>query len=251
MARTTSVLVAGPDGHRRPDRLVVEAPLAVSLDGHPVTTTMRTPGEDVELAAGFCLTEGLLGGAAVREVRANCDLDGVDVRTGGVAQVPTPRLGTTTSSCGVCGVADVEALRSRLVPLVGAPTIDVAVLAGLGDRVRSAQTLFDATGSVHAAATFDAVTGEVGVVREDIGRHNAVDKVVGRLLLDGQLPAAGTGLFVSGRVSFEIVQKAWAAGIGLVVAVSGPTSLAVSTATTAGIALVGFLRGPSMTIYTP
>jgi FdhD protein len=212
---------------------------------------MRTPGDDVELAAGFVLTEGLLAGAPVREVRTSCDLDGVDVRTGGLAPAPTPRLGTTTSSCGVCGVADLAALRARLAPLPAAIGVDPAVLAGLGDRVRAAQDLFDATGSVHAAASFDPATGELGPVREDIGRHNAVDKVVGRLLLDGRLPAAGTGLFVSGRASFEIVQKAWAAGIGLVVAVSGPSSLAVSTAKAANVALVGFLRGPSMTIYAP
>jgi FdhD protein len=251
VARTTSVLVTGPDGARRPDKLIVEEPLAVSLDGHPVTTTMRTPGDDVELAAGFVLTEGLLAGAPVREVRMNCDLDGVEVRTGGLAPVPTPRLGTTTSSCGVCGVSDLAALKVWLSPLAAAVPVAPDVLAGLGDRVRAAQSLFDATGSVHAAATFDPVTGELGVVREDIGRHNAVDKVVGRLLLDGRLPATGTGLFVSGRASFEIVQKAWAAGIGLVAAVSGPSSLAVSTAKAANISLVGFLRGPSMTIYTP
>jgi FdhD protein len=251
VVRTTTTLVSGPDGGRRQDTLIVEAPLAVSLDGHPVTTTMRTPGEDVELAAGFVLTEGLLSGAQIREVRSNCDLDGVDVRTGGLAPVPAARLTTTTSSCGVCGVADLAALKARLEPLPLVPTLDAAVLGTVPERVRAAQDLFDATGAVHAAAVFDPATGELGVVREDIGRHNAVDKVVGRLLLDGRLPATGAGLFVSGRASFEIVQKAWAAGIGLVAAVSGPSSLAVSTARAANIALVGFLRGPTMTIYTP
>lgn len=248
MAKTASVLVTDATGHRRPDTLIVEAPLTISLDGHPVTTTMRTPGHDLELAAGFCLTEGLLAGAPVREVRTSCDLHAVDVRSGGLAPEPTPRLATTTSSCGICGAASLD--RPDLEPLDDPVPADPGVLATLGDRVRAAQALFDATGSVHAAATFDAATGQVGVVREDIGRHNAVDKVVGRLVLDGRLPANGTGLFVSGRASYEIVEKAWAAGIGLVAAVSGPSSLAVATAKRGHLTLVGFLRGPSMTIYT-
>ena len=256
--RTTSVLVTtlgAGDRARRSDRLVVEEPLELRLDGHLVTTTMRTPGHDYELAAGFCFTEGLLGGAPVRTVRycalgpaSETDFNVVDVGSGG-APVPTPRLGTTTSSCGLCGTASVEALGQRLAPLAAPAPVDAGVLALVGERVKAAQALFAATGSAHAAAAFDPATGDVGLVREDIGRHNAVDKVVGRLLLDGRLPAAGQGLFVSGRASFEIVQKAWAAGFGLVAAVSGPSALAVHTARAANLALVGFLRRGSMNLY--
>jgi FdhD protein len=175
----------------------------------------------------------------------------VSVETGGVAPVPTARLVPTTSSCGLCGSQSVEKLADRLRPLDAPAPVVPAVLAGVAAAVRSRQELFDVTGSVHAAASFDPSTGDIDVVREDIGRHNAVDKVVGRLLLDGRLPASGSGLFVSGRASFEMVQKAWAAGFGLVAAVSGPSSLAVDAARTANLALVGFLRGEAMNIYAP
>jgi len=258
--RTTSVLVTtvgAGDRSRRSDRLVVEEPLQLRLDGHLVATTMRTPGHDYELAAGFCFTEGLLAGAPVRTVRycalgpaSETDFNVVEVGSGG-APVPTPRLGTTTSSCGLCGAASIEALQARLAPLAAPVPLDAGVLASVADRVQSSQQLFAATGSAHAAAAFDPVTGEVSLVREDIGRHNAVDKVVGRLVLDGGLPATGRGLFVSGRASFEIVQKAWAAGFGLVAAVSGPSALAVETARAANLALVGFLRRGSMNVYAP
>ena len=174
----------------------------------------------------------------------------VSVGTGGRAPLPQARLTTTTSSCGLCGSASLEDLAARLSPLDPSEPMLLEVLADVPKRVEAAQALFDATGGVHAAAAFDR-DGQPLLVREDVGRHNAVDKVVGRLLLDGQLPAAGCGLFVSGRASFEIVQKAWAAGFTTVLAVSAPTSLAVQTARVAGITLVGFARGQRCNVYAP
>jgi FdhD protein len=218
---------------------------------------MRTPGNDYELAVGFCLTEGLLAGAPVTGVRycatgpaVESAFNVVTVDTGGRAPAPTPRLGTTTSSCGLCGSEAIETLCDRLTFLPETPQIAIGVLAAIPDAVQAAQGLFEATGAVHAAAAFEP-SGELLVVREDVGRHNAVDKVIGRMLLDGRLPAAGMGLFVSGRASFELVQKAWAAGFGTLVAVSAPTSLAVHTARRAGLTLAGFVRGSRVNIYAP
>lgn len=257
--RTVSQLVRpyaeGELGGRRPDRVIAEEPLEVRLDGERVTTTMRTPGHDYELAVGFCHAEGLLAGAPVTTVRYCATGTAVDTRfnvvtveTGGVAPVPTARLTTTTSSCGWCGSDQIDDVAGRLAPLAGTATIAANVLAAIPSAVAHHQELFDATGGSHAAAAFTA-EGEVVLVREDIGRHNAVDKVVGRLLLDGRLPASELGLFVSGRTSFEIVQKAWSAGIGTVVAVSAPSSLAIEAATRAGIALAGFARGDRLNLY--
>jgi len=251
--------VSGGDRRRQPDDLVVEEPLAIELDGVRVTTTMRTPGHDFELAAGFLHTEGLLGGAPVLEARYCANGSAVEsgfnivtVSTGGLAPPATARLIATNSSCGLCGSASIDELSERLAPLDrSALTIfPLDLLASLPDRARPAQELFAATGAVHAAVAFDA-SGSVVHAREDVGRHNAVDKVVGRLLLDRALPATGLALFVSGRASFEIVQKAWAAGFGTVVAVSAPTALAVQTARRAGITLAGFVRGDRMNVYSP
>lgn len=257
--RTVSRLVRrfdGTDRGRAPDRLVVEEPLEIRLDGHRVTTTMRTPGHDYELAAGLCLTDGLLAGAPVQSVRycatgnaLDTKFNVVTVETGGLAPEPRARLTTTTSSCGWCGTDELDAVNSRLTPLEGAMAIANEVLVSMPDRVAPHQELFAATGGVHGAAAF-AVDGEITLVREDIGRHNAVDKVVGRLLLDGALPAATSGLFVSGRVSFEIVQKAWAAGLATIVAVSAPSSLAVEAARRGGITLAGFARTGRLNLYT-
>jgi FdhD protein len=155
-----------------------------------------------------------------------------------------------TSSCGLCGSTTLADLATRLAPLPPTPPVPLAVLAMVPDRVRAAQGVFAATGGAHAAAAMDA-RGEPLVVREDIGRHNAVDKVVGRLLLDGRLPATELVLFVSGRASFEIVQKAWAAGFATVIAVSAPSALAVATARAAGITLVGFAREGRLNVYAP
>jgi FdhD protein len=261
--RTAKVLVqhvetngGEPRVRRRPDELIVEEPLEIRLDGHLVTTTMRTPGDDFELAAGLCLTDGLLGGASVTRCRycsecgsaAETEFNVVTVETGGRAPVPTARVVTTTSSCGLCGSASIDDLRVRLHPLQDLVTFPLAALAAAPDRVRVEQGLFDATGGVHAAAAF-TVDGDIAVLREDIGRHNAVDKVVGRLLFDDVLPAHHLALYVSGRASFEIVQKAWAAGFAAVVAVSAPSSLAVETAHAAGLTLAGFARANQMNIY--
>jgi FdhD protein len=242
---------------RSPDDLIVEEPLSIRLDDVLVATTMRTPGHDFELAAGFCFTEGLLAGAPVLTCRycgtgsaVDTEFNVVSVETGGRAPVPTPRLTTTTSSCGLCGSVTLAELADRLVPLDGASAVPLEVLATVPGRIRGEQGLFAATGAVHAAAAFDA-TGAPLVVREDVGRHNAVDKVVGRLLLDGRLPAGELGLYVSGRASFELVQKAWAAGFSAMVAVSAPTALAVATARAADLTLAGFVRGGRMNVYAP
>jgi FdhD protein len=256
--RTDTVLAVHvtPEGrHRRPETVLAEEPLEIHLDGTLVATTMRTPGHDYELAVGWCHAEGLLAGAPVTGVRycatgsaVHTAFNVVTVETGGRAPAPTPRLGTTTSSCGVCGAESVDALADRLRPLVPSPPPSAARLAGLATAVAGQQELFAATGGSHAAAAADP-DGTVRVVREDIGRHNAVDKVVGRLLLDGDLPAPGAVLWISGRASFEMVQKAWAAGFASLVSVSAPSSLAVATASRAGMHLVGFARDGRLTTY--
>ncbi len=258
--RTAKVLTHRYDGSgetRQPDQLIVEEPLEIQLDGVLVSTTMRTPGHDFELAAGFCLTEGLLAGVPVRQCRycgtgsaVDSEFNVVTVETGGLAPAPRPRLTTITSACGICGTTAIDELRERLHPLPPAPPFSLDVLAQVPDTVTSTQQLFDATGAVHAAVAFDR-TGTHVLAREDVGRHNAVDKVVGRLLLDDRLPATALGLYVSGRASFEIVQKAWAAGFSTVVAVSAPSSLAVSAARLAGMTLCGFARGGRLNVYAP
>jgi FdhD protein len=254
---TTHLDVGAGTSVRRPDELAVEEPLEIHLDGTVVSTTMRTPGHDFELAAGFCFTEGLLAGAPVQRCRycaegpaSESGYNVVSVETGGQAPPPAPRLTTTSSSCGICGVRSVDDLVGHLQPLVAVDPVPVEVLVGAVPAVRERQVLFSSTGAVHAAAAVD-VAGEVVVVREDVGRHNAVDKVVGHLLLDGRLPAVGFGLFVSGRASFEMVQKAWAAGFGSLLAVSAPTALAVETARRANLVLAGFLRGDEVNVYAP
>ena len=261
--RTAKVLTQRWDGaslERRPDELIVEEPLEIRLDDHLVATTMRTPGHDFELAAGLCHGDGLLAGAPVLTCRycgtgsaVESGFNVVSVETGGQAPVPAPRVATTTAACGLCGSASIDELRARIAPLPLGDPWPVAGLAAVPARVRPAQDLFQATGAVHAAAAFDR-SGAPLIVREDIGRHNAVDKVVGRLLLDGALPATDLGLYVSGRAGFEIVQKAWAAGFTAVVAVSAPSALAVEAAQAAGMALVGFVRdadgaGPTANVY--
>jgi FdhD protein len=225
----------------------------------PVAVTMRTPGHDFELAVGLVHGDGLLAGSPVLSCRycatgsaVESGFNVVSVDTGGAAPAPVPRLQASTSACGMCGSRAIDELNDRIAPLpVGAPW-PVELLASVPARVHPAQDLFAATGAVHAAAAFDR-EGAPLLVREDIGRHNAVDKVVGRLLLDGRLPATDLGLYISGRAGFEIVQKAWAAGFGAVVAVSAPSALAVEAARRAGMALVGFVRGeaPVANVYSP
>jgi FdhD protein len=257
--RTEQVLVERYDGGltgREPDALIVEEPLEIRLDGNLVATTMRTPGHDFELAAGLCFTDGLLAGAPVVACRycsdcgsgAETEFNVVTVETGGRAPVPTPRLGTTTSSCGLCGSTSIAEIADRLEP-VDSERFPLDVLATVPDTLGGGQELFATTGGVHAAAAVGP-DGVPVVVREDIGRHNAVDKVVGRLLLDGAVPASGLALSVSGRASFEIVVKAWAAGFAAIAAVSAPSSLAVDAARAAGITLAGFVRDGRMNIYS-
>lgn len=243
-----------PEAGRRPELLATEEPLAIELDGVRVATTMRTPGHDFELAVGWCHAEGLLAGHPVTEVKycasgsaVATGFNIVSVSTGGRAPTPTPRLTATTSSCGFCGTDEIDELAADLGPVEGDP-LPWAALAGAPERLRPAQALFDDTGAVHAAGIV-GTDGGVSTVREDVGRHNAVDKLVGRSLLDGDLPLTGRGLVVSGRASFELVHKAWASGCRALVAVSAPTALAVATAERAGMQLAGFARDGGLTVY--
>jgi FdhD protein len=249
--------VTGDGVRRAPDQLIVEEPMTIQLDGHIVSTTMRTPGHDFELAVGFCHTEGLTVGVPVTGVRycatgsaTETEFNVVTVDTGGRAPVPTPRLGTTSSSCGWCGSEQLDDMCTRLPPLAKTEPMPLALLARIPSLVSGQQQLFGATGAVHAAAVFDG-DGNIPLVREDVGRHNAVDKIVGALSLAGELPATGLGLFVSGRASVEMVQKAWAAGFGSVLAVSAPTALAVDAARRANLFLAGFVRGDRFNVYSP
>ncbi|WP_431038103.1 formate dehydrogenase accessory sulfurtransferase FdhD [Streptomyces sp. P6-2-1] len=248
----------------RPDTLVAEEPLEIRLAGKPLAITMRTPGDDFALAAGFLVSEGVLSSADdVRSIVycAGATDDGsntynvVDVRL--AEGVPLPdftleRNVYTSSSCGLCGKASLDAVRTRThFPLAEeAPPLRLtpALLSALPDRLRAAQRVFDRTGGLHAAALFSE-SGELLDVREDVGRHNAVDKLVGRALTDARLPLSRTILLVSGRASFELAQKAAMAGIPVLAAVSAPSSLAVDLAAETGMTLVGFLRGDSMNVY--
>ena len=242
---------------REPDELVVEEPLTIRLDDHQVSSTMRTPGHDFELAVGFLQAEGVLEPQWVSGIRycgtgspVESEFNVVSVETGGRAPAPAARMGSISSSCGVCGTEAIESLTERLRVLPAYEPWDPKLLATMPDLLRENQPLFDVTGAVHAAAAVDR-TGRLQVVREDIGRHNAVDKVAGRLLLDGRLPVNDLALVVSGRASFEMAQKAWAAGYTALVAVSAPSALAVTTARRAGLTLVGFTRNGQAKFYSP
>ena len=231
--------------------------MTIQLDGAVVSTTMRTPGHDFELAVGFLHTEGMLAGLPVLGVRycatgtaVETEFNVVTVDTGGRAPTPTPRLGTTSSSCGWCGSEQLDDLCARLMPLPDVEPMPLELLARVPDLVADQQRLFETTGSVHAAAVFDR-DGTIRLVREDVGRHNAVDKIVGAMSLAGELPATGLGLFVSGRASVEMVQKAWAAGFGTLVAVSAPTALAVDAARRGNLWLTGFTRRDRFNVYSP
>jgi FdhD protein len=250
----------------RPDSLAAEEPLEIRVGppGQPrpaLAVTMRTPGDDLDLALGFLLTEGVIGGPDDVRTAQLCAGDQtpntynvVDVQlTPGVpAPVTDPsRNFYTTSSCGVCGKASIDAVRvrSRYDLSADRTALDPVVLAGLPDTLRAAQRGFDATGGLHAAGLFTPA-GELVVVREDVGRHNAVDKLVGWAVRERRLPLAGHLLMVSGRASFELVQKASMAGIPAMTAVSAPSTLAVDLAAEVDLTLVGFLRGRSMNVYT-
>src|SRR5215211_8008300 len=251
---------AGGEARRARDRLAVEEPLELRVAGRPVGVTMRTPGNDVELAIGYCLSEGLVARPDDVEAVRYCAPDGqpqeynvltVDLRPGVPAPDPSlDRLAVTSSSCGVCGKASIEAVTAACPAVTGdALAVPAPVLAAIPERVREAQRVFEQTGGLHAAAVCDA-EGAVRCVREDVGRHNAVDKVIGWAATERRLPLTGMVLFVSGRCSFEVVQKAAVAGAPLVAAVSAPTSLAVDLADQVGMTLVGFLRGDTMNLYS-
>ena len=261
-------LTVSPDGPAQSapvaDFLAAEEPLGIRVDGTALTMTMRTPGDDIELTAGFLVGEAVVRSAAdIASIKlcdgASCghgdhedmgNIADVVLSAGVAVGTGVRRNFMTTSACGVCGKASIEDIcvlphaslasdQARFSPVV---------LASLPDRLRSAQRVFSRTGGLHAAGLFTAA-GEVIAVREDVGRHNAVDKVVGWALLSGRLPLRGCALLVSGRASFELVQKAVLAGVPLLAAVSAPSSLAVSLAEEAGLTLVGFLRGSSMNVY--
>ncbi|GFE13067.1 sulfurtransferase FdhD [Streptomyces glebosus] len=263
----------------RPDTLVAEEPMEIRVGGKPLAITMRTPGDDFALAAGFLVSEGVLasadelanivycagatsGGTAGPEEAESGGGGGsnsynvVDVRLADGVPVPDISLERnvyTTSSCGLCGKASLDAVRTTARwALDASPDTPVRIapetLSALPDRLRAAQRVFERTGGLHAAALFTA-DGELLDIREDVGRHNAVDKIVGRALQQGRLPLSSAVLMVSGRASFELAQKAVMAGIPVLAAVSAPSSLAVDLAVETGLTLVGFLRGSSMNVY--
>jgi FdhD protein len=244
------------------DHLAVEEPMELRVGGRSLAVTMRTPGSDVELAHGFLLTEGVI--TKLDDVVTARYCDGVDeegrntynVLDVALARgVPVPGPGVernfyTTSSCGVCGKATLDAVRAQTAfsPAADPVEVDVATLVSLPAKLRAAQRIFDSTGGLHAAGLFTH-TGELLCAREDVGRHNAVDKVLGWALLNDRIPAAGTVLMLSGRASFELLQKATMAGVPVVAAISAPSTLAAELAEEAGVTLVGFLRGDHMTVY--
>jgi FdhD protein len=249
----------------RADLLAAEEPLGIRIGGQAVTLTMRTPGDDIDLAAGFLVSEGVVRQPAdLAEIRI-CSGErcghGDHEGAGNIADVTlapgleiAPELRRnflTTSACGVCGKSSIAELSVTSCYDLSADqvTVSPAVLAGLPDALRAAQRVFDRTGGLHAAGLF-TTGGELLAVREDVGRHNAVDKIVGWALRAGRLPLSGRVLLVSGRASFELVQKAVLAGIPVLAAVSAPSSLAAELAAQAGLTLVGFLRGGSMNVYT-
>lgn len=257
-------IVLGEEPRRRIDTLAVEEPLEIRVASSPLAVTMRTPGHDVELATGFLVSEGIIADGGDVRTAIHCGGPGtggeentynvLDIALAPHVAPPSPdaaRNFYTTSSCGVCGKASIEAVEtvSRHDVSVDPVTVDAALLATFPDRLRERQAAFEKTGGLHAAALFDAATGELLVVREDVGRHNAVDKVVGWAAQNGRLPLTGTVLQVSGRASFELVQKAVMAGIPVLAAVSAPSSLAAELADSQGLTLVGFLRGNSMNVY--
>ncbi|MFD6889814.1 formate dehydrogenase accessory sulfurtransferase FdhD [Streptomyces sp. 5.8] len=261
--RRRVVRIRGGVAGARADTLVAEEPLEIRLNGKPLAITMRTPGDDFALAVGFLASEGVLASASDVRAVTYCEgaaEDGTNtynvVNVQLAAGVPVPDITLernvyTTSSCGLCGKASLDAVRTatRFPGLADDPVrVGARVLGELPDLLRAEQKVFERTGALHGAGLFSA-GGELIDVREDVGRHNAVDKIVGRALQAGRLPLAGSVLLVSGRASFELAQKAVMAGIPVLAAVSAPSSLAVDLALESGLTLVGFLRGGDMNIY--
>lgn len=244
------------------DQVAVEEPLEVRVNGLSFAVIMRTPGQDVPLAAGFLLAEDVVRDAAEIAAIERCDDVDDDARgnvlnvtvTGEAAARVEMRLGErrqiiTTAACGLCGRRTIESIRTRVASVGGAWTVPASVITGLPDALRTAQAAFDQTGGIHASALCDR-QGRVRLAAEDVGRHNALDKIIGRALLEGQLPLDDALLIVSGRSSYELVQKALLAGVPLVAGVSAPSSLAVELAHETGMTLCGFVRDGAMNIYT-
>jgi FdhD protein len=236
-----------PAGATERDRVAVEEPLEIRIGGRPVAVTMRTPGQDEELALGFCLSEGLTPG----EARLPHDLaaNAVEVDAPGFDPERLQRSFYTSSSCGVCGKGALEAVAVEAPRVESEVRLPLALVASLPERLREGQTAFDATGGLHATGLFSAA-GDALCVREDVGRHNAMDKVIGWAFRQERLPLAEHVLCVSGRLSFELVQKAAVARCPVLVAVGAPSSLAVDLAADRGMTICGFVRGGSVNVYT-
>ena len=248
-----------------PDAVVTEEPLQLMLEGKPLSVVMRTPGQDLELCLGLMFAEGIVrgldevtvvhisaeAGETERQIRIESDLvesNQVDVHLKGAPRRKPERSMLSSSACGVCGTVLIEDLKRDLAVLPGGPQVDPLVLPRLVETLRQGQGVFDRTGGLHAAGLFTG-DGKLLHVREDVGRHNAVDKVVGRALLDGALPASTSVLVVSGRAGYEIVQKSISAGIAVLAAVGAPSSLSVALAREFNLTLVGFLRGDRFNVY--
>ena len=236
-----------PGGSRERDAVAVEEPLEIRIGGEPVAVTMRTPGHDEELALGFCLSEGLEPRSASLpdDLAANT----VDVSADGFDPERLRRSFYTTSSCGVCGKGALEAVRVEAKPVVSELCVTASLISALPERLRESQAAFTETGGLHATGLFDSA-GELLCVREDVGRHNAMDKVIGWAFREEKLPLHDSILCVSGRLSFELVQKAAVAGCPILVAVGAPSTLAVELGAEQGITLCGFVRGGRMNVYT-
>jgi FdhD protein len=243
----TVEVVRLPGGVAESDAVAVEEPLEIRINGEPVAVTMRTPGHDEELALGFCLSEGL----APRTANLPLDLaaNAVDVSSDAFAPSELKRNFYTSSSCGVCGKGALEAIAVETARVESELRVGAAVVTALPERLREAQAAFAATGGLHATGLFTPA-GELLCIREDVGRHNAMDKVVGWAFREDRLPLAGALLCVSGRLSFELVQKAAVAGCPVLVAVGAPSTLAVELAADRGITLCGFVRGGRLNVYS-
>ncbi|CAN5572390.1 formate dehydrogenase accessory sulfurtransferase FdhD [soil metagenome] len=245
---------AGARAIERPDQLAAEAPLEIRVEGHSVAVVMRTPGHDRELAAGFLLTENLVRSAADVFDITQCGAgqgEVVNVTLADPAAFDPAKLTRnvfSSSSCGVCSKATIEAVRQSFPPVEAQCSVRAETLLRMPGALREKQETFNQTGGLHACALFDH-SGDLQHVREDVGRHNALDKLIGHALIENRLPLRDQVLLLSGRVSFEMMQKALAAGIPIVAAISAPTSLAVQFARESNQTLIGFLRGETMNIY--
>jgi FdhD protein len=253
VAREWIEKIRAGERERVEDELAIEEPLEIRVDGQPLAVTMRTPGEDDELAVGFLAGEGLIaapGDVALAEPPADFAANTIDVRTtAGLRRDPGARSFYTTSSCGVCGKGALEFVTVEAGERREQPPVDSELVAAAPERARREQTAFERTGGLHATALFEG-DGQLIVVREDVGRHNAMDKALGAQLLAGRYPLPGVVACLSGRASFELVQKAALAGLAGIVAVGAPSSLAVELARERGMLLCGFVRGDSFNLYS-